>query len=117
MLILAALACFPAQDCMAVTFSVAGYVVDADNNPIPNASIRAWNNGSFELPAFELTTTSNADGYFNTDSTFSYGCTSFQIEVAVEGYVTQTLVYYPPAMGFDDELPSEITVQLEAEDE
>jgi hypothetical protein len=111
MLIFAAMAC--AQDCLGGSFSVKGYVVDEQNNPIPNARIRAWNNGSFERPAFELDTMSNADGYFDTDSVFSYGCTTFQVEVFAPGFETTTLGFYPPTQGMPDELPSEIIVQLQ----
>ena len=113
MLILAILACIPPQDCMGITFGVEGYIVDEVENPIPNAKIRAWNNGSYEKPAFDHHTTSNEDGSFKTESAFSYGCVSFQVEVSAEGYETQTLTFYPPSEGFDDELPAELTIQLE----
>jgi hypothetical protein len=109
--ILAVLAC--AQDCMGVTFSVQGYVADEKNNPIFGAAIKVWNNGSFERSAFEFHV-SNNDGYFETDSTFSYGCTPFQVEVSVEGFESKTLAFYPPAgEGWPTELPDEITIQLQ----
>lgn len=112
MLGLASLACV--QDCMGVTFSVQGYVVDETGNPIANAAIRVWNNGAYERPAFDLITTTDADGYFQTDSVFSYGCVSFQVEVFAVGYEIKTLTFYPPANeGWSNELPDEITVQLQ----
>lgn len=105
MLALASIACM--QDCMGITFYITGYVVDENNNPISNATIRAWDSSSLDF-----TVTSNHDGYFATDSTFSYACYKFKVEVSAEGYQTKTLAYYPPGEGFSDELPSSITVQL-----
>ncbi len=112
MLSLAAIAC--AQDCMGSTFSVEGYVVNIQNTPIPGASIRVWNNGSFERPAFEYQVTSDEDGYFESESAFSYACTVFQVEVSAAGFETINLSYYPPGSEFTDEsvLPPQITVQL-----
>jgi hypothetical protein len=112
MLILGILACVP-QDCMGITFWVEGYIMDEADNPISNAEVRAWNEGSYEKPAFDHHTTSNGHGYFKTDGAFSYGCISFQVEVSAEGYETQTLKFYPPSEGFDDELPAELTIQLQ----
>ena len=109
---LAVMAC--AQDCMGVTFAVAGYVVDTEGNPIENATIRVWTNGSFEKPAFEISVSSNTEGYFQTDSIFIYGCTTFKIEIVADSYEAQTFTYYPPSgEGFPDELPARITIELE----
>ncbi len=109
-LILASLACV--QDCIGITFNVEGSIIDINNNPIPNAKIRTWNDGSFEKPAFELQTITDDNGNFKTASAFSYACTPFKVEVSAEGYQTKTFTYYPPGEGFSDELPSSITVQL-----
>lgn len=99
---------------MGVTFRVEGYVIDEQEVPISNAQIRAWNAGSFERPPFDLVATSDETGYFQTESTFSYGCTSFEIEVVADSFVTQTLTYYPPTTEFVNELPEEITVVLKS---
>ena len=110
---LSVMAC--AQDCMGVTFTVAGYVVDTEGNPIENAHIRVWNDGSFESQAFNMTVISNTEGYFQTDDVFSYGCSAFQIEIAADGYQTQMLKYYPPSgEGFTDVLPAEIIIELQS---
>lgn len=113
MLIIASIACV--QDCMGGTVWVTGYVVDAaTGTPIHNATIRVWNNGSFEVQAFNLNATSNSEGYFETDSAFSYACTAFQVQVSAEGYASTTLTFYPPtAEGWKGELPSPLRVELQ----
>jgi hypothetical protein len=102
-LLMAAMAC--AQDCMGITFSVSGYVVDATTGkPIADATIHVWNRGSFERPDFDLYATSSNQGYFQTESVFSYGCTVFQVEVSANAYATQVMTYTPPAgEGWNDE--------------
>ncbi|MCB9458347.1 MAG: hypothetical protein H6670_01770 [Anaerolineaceae bacterium] len=102
------------QDCMGVTFRVEGFIVDEQGMPIEGAAIRAWNNGSYGEPPFEFNVASDENGYFQTDNTFSYGCTSFQIDIIADSYVTQTLTYYPPANENTNELPEEITVVLQS---
>ena len=111
MMILSTLAC--AQDCMGVTFDVSGYVVDSAGNPIEGASIRVWSEGNPGIGSpYELFASSDNAGYFITESRFSYGCVSFEIEITAPGYETKTLTYFPPAMGFEDELPPELTIRL-----
>jgi hypothetical protein len=112
-IVLSVMAC--AQDCMGVTFAVAGYIVDADGNPIENARIRVWNEGSFGEQTYNMMTVSNSEGYFQTDDVFSYGCSAFQIEIVADGYQPQTLRYYPPSgEGFTDVLPAEISIELQS---
>ncbi|MBE2269365.1 MAG: carboxypeptidase regulatory-like domain-containing protein [Anaerolinea sp.] len=111
MIVLSALAC--AQDCMGSSVWVRGYVVNIQDEPVVNASIEVWNDGSFELPAISLSAQTDSAGWFVTDSAFSYGCTPFQVRVSAEGYETKTLTFYPPsAEGFPDELLDELTIQL-----
>ena len=97
------------QDCMAVSFSVQGYVVTEDHDPIHNASVHVWDDRSYELTAF-----TNDEGYFRTESVFSFACYEFQVEVFADGFVSKTFSYYPPAEGFSDELPNEMNVQLQS---
>ena len=112
-IVLSIMAC--AQDCMGVTFSVTGYVVDIEGSPIENAVIRVWNDGSFEKQPFNMIAISNTEGFFETDGVFSYGCTPFQVEINADGYQTQTLRYYPPSgEGFSDVLPREFVVELQS---
>jgi hypothetical protein len=111
--VLSTFAC--AQDCMGTSFVVKGYILDAGGRPISNATVKAWNDGSFEKPAFSLIAVTDANGYFQTDSVFSYGCTPFEVEVAAEGYKAISVEYYPPAgEGWPDELPDEIQITLQS---
>jgi Carboxypeptidase regulatory-like domain len=103
-LLFSSLACV--QDCIGASFSVRGRIIDKSGNPVGNASINAWNNGSFERPAFNVTATSDSNGYF--------GCTTFEIKTTAVGYKSFTTTYYPPAKeGWSPELPTEITITLE----
>jgi len=102
-----------AQDCEGVSFTVKGYVLDSSQRPLAGASINVRNQGSFELPPFEVTALSDETGYFETESVYSYACTPFTVEISSLGYVTQTLRYAPPYEAFADELPDEITIQLQ----
>ena len=101
------------HDCGGVSFTVKGYVLDSSERPLAGAAIRMWNQGSFELPPFEVTALSDETGYFETESAYSYACTPFTVEISSLGYVSQTLRYAPPYEGFADELPDEITIQLQ----
>jgi nitrate reductase NapE component len=105
------------QDCMGITYEIEGFVSDADGIPIADATIRAWNDGSFEKPPFDFQVNTDEDGYFLTSPANSFACTPFQVEVSAEGYETVTLQYYPVGEDFPDELPDVITVQLTATSE
>lgn len=99
---------------MGTTFDVRGFVVDVQGNPIPNATVLVWNEGSFEKPAIRFTTQTDNVGWFVTDSGFSYACTPLQVRVSAQDYETQTLTFYPPAgEGWPDELPDQVTIQLD----
>ena len=113
MLALAGIACV--QDCYGVTFNVVGTIVNAQDTPIANATIRAWNEGSFERPAFNLNTLSDASGHFSTDNVFSYGCTEFYVEVSAEEFETQTLTFNPPGDSWLNPLPADLLIQLQAQ--
>jgi hypothetical protein len=104
----------PPQDCVFSTVTVRGNVFDMESNPIPNATIRAWNDGSHGLPAFDFTVQSDTFGSFVTESAGSYACTPFQVEVSADGYETVMLEYYPMGEDFPGELPYVITVQMVA---
>ena len=111
-LLFASLACV--QDCIGASFTVRGQVVDKSGNPVANAQINAWNNGPYERPAFNIMTTSDSSGYFETEKVFSYGCTTFELKIMANGYKPYTTTYYPPAKeGWSPELPTEITITLD----
>ena len=90
-------------------------MVDEQGNPIRNATIHTWNDGSFERPAFDLTTISDNNGHFVTDSVFSYGCTEFQIGVSADGFETQTLNFNPLGSEWLNSLPADLIIQLQAD--
>ena len=110
-LFFSSLACV--QDCIGASFSIRGEVVDESGNPVVNAKINAWNNGSYERPAFNVTTSSDSNGYFETEKVFSYGCTTFEVKITADGYSAFTTTYYPPAKeGWSPELPAKIIITL-----
>jgi hypothetical protein len=110
-LIGAQLACV--QDCSLSTFKVIGYIKNQAGNPIEGATITAYNNGSFEKAPFKITATSDANGYFETESVSSFACTLFEVIVSAEGYKTFPEQYYPPGEEWPHELPPEVTIALE----
>jgi carboxypeptidase family protein len=110
-LIGAQLACV--QDCSLSTFKVVGYVNDQAGNPIEGATITAYNNGSFEKPPFNVTTTSDANGYFETEAASSFACTPFVVIVSADGYKSFQEQYYAPGEEWPHELPPEVTITLE----
>jgi hypothetical protein len=117
MLGLAMLACIPPQDCISGSFVVKGYIVDQDNQPIADATIRIWNRIEFEgIPAFDEQLASDKAGYFESSLLSSFGCTPFQVEVHHEAFLPQTLTFYPPQEDWPNELPPEITVRLQTLD-
>lgn len=112
-LIVAQLACV--QDCIGVTFSVVGRVVDQAGNPIPGAAINAYNNGSFAKPPFNVTAQSDENGHFETERVMSFACTTFEVLVSANGFKSYTTTYYPPGEQWPNELPAEITITLESD--
>lgn len=111
-LALAAIACV--QDCIGVNFSIRGHVTETTGEPIPEAIINVRNDGSYEQPPFDLTVTSNRDGYFETDSVFSYACTTFEVGVSADGFEPIVETYYPPSEeGLSPILPNELSFILE----
>ena len=111
-LIGAQLACV--QDCSLSTFKVVGYVNDQAGNPISGATITAYNNGSFEKLPFNVTTTSDVNGHFETEAASSFACTPFEVVVSAEGYKTHQETFHPPGKEQVYELPPEVTFTLEA---
>jgi hypothetical protein len=112
-LIGAQLACVPPQDCSLSTFRVIGYVKDKAGSPISNATIHAYNGGSYEQPPFDMTVTSGGSGYFETEATSSFACTPFEVVVSAEGYKTHQETFYPPGEEWPHKLPPEVTFTLE----
>src|SRR5690349_17664137 len=107
-LIGAQLACV--QDCSLSTFKVIGYVKDQVGNPISEVTISARNNGSFEKLPFNVMATSDASGYFETESASSFACTPFEVTISADGYKTIQDSYYPPGEEWPHELPPELTI-------
>jgi hypothetical protein len=112
-LIMAQIACV--QDCMAVTFHVAGRIVDQAGNPVPGATINAYNEGSYELAPFNVTALSDMSGHFETEAATSYACTYFQLVVTAAGFKSYSVTYVPPGEQWPDELPAEMIVTLESD--
>jgi hypothetical protein len=111
-LLAALIAC--AQDCIGVTFSVKGYIVDSAGHPVQGATIHVYNQGDFEKPPLELLVMSDQTGYFQTDSVFSYACTKFEVDASAPGYQLQPMTFYPPANeGWPNLLPSELRITLQ----
>lgn len=101
---------------MGSTFSIKGKLTTEAGDALPGARILAFNEGSFEKPAFRVQATSDGQGFFETASVFSYACTSFQVEISASGYQTQRLTFYPPGEQWPGELPSELNLTLIAGD-
>jgi hypothetical protein len=104
----------PPQDCSGVSFTVKGVVIGENGIPIEGASIRAFNNGSYELPPFDVLARSNQGGYFETESITSFACTEFTIEISASGYQDQSVTYYPPGEDWPDEIPKSLIITLNA---
>ena len=113
MLTLVTIACGIPQDCMGITINVAGYVLDENNHPLPNATIRAWNKEEFGATPFDMQATSDASGYFETDRAFTFECIEFHVEIAADGYEPVIRSYYPPSASGDWGLRDKITINLQ----
>lgn len=112
MLLLAQVACIPPQDCGGVNFTVKGTVKNEQGQPLENVTVRVYNNGSYELPPFDVTVASNSQGYFETEQLYSYGCTEFMINFSSKGYVIQELTYYPHYEAGTPAIPEQLNVVL-----
>ncbi len=109
--ILAGLACgeIPAQDCMGTNFIVKGYILNSEQEPISDATVRVWSDKSDS--EFDVQVKTDSAGFYETDDLFSFGCYPFQIDVSAEGYEPASVTRVPDLL---IEQGGEITIELEA---
>ena len=87
LLALAQIACIPPQDCMGITATITGLIVDVSGHPVADATVTVYGKSTDYISFPEsVTVQTNVDGEFTVDGVFTYECADFYIDVTADGY-------------------------------
>ncbi|MFN8376707.1 MAG: carboxypeptidase-like regulatory domain-containing protein [Anaerolineae bacterium] len=83
-----------AQDCWGTTIFLRGTVLDAEGQPVENASVRARSVRGNYSASFDIEIITDAEGHFSqSEGIFVFECDQIEYQVQADGFESQTQTF------------------------